>query len=240
MVQRLAGKPLSRQFLRCKTNALFHQPNNPSMLIRSFSIPFILLAALLLNYEHGKPETRQVKVQINKGSYLIAHGRTNLTKFHCQYIKSLSDTLLVMITRDERNKLILKNAEISLSVMEFDCGNKLITKDFRKLLQASDFPELKVEAIDIQSTKSLHENQNPEQYQSAISSAKISVTIAGRQHDYQLEIREPVNSHRGIYSGTLHVNIRDFGLVPPRKMLGLMKVNEKVDIDFYLNLSFSD
>lgn len=41
-------------------------------------------------------------------------------------------------------------------------------------------------------------------------------------------------------AGKSFSRIRDFGLIPPRKLLGLMKVNENVHIDFYLNLSFSD
>lgn len=210
------------------------------MSIKSFLILIVSFATLLCNDEPHKHNTPLVKVHINGGSYLIVHGRTNLTKFHCQYVKSLSDTLLVRVVPQEPNKLLLEHADINLRVMQFDYGNKLITKDFQKLLQVQDFPELKIEALDIASGEDLLKSQNQKQHTGMISSAKISVTIAGRQNEYNLEVNEPANGSPRTYSGSLHINIRDFGLIPPRKLLGLMKVNENVHIDFYLNLSFSD
>lgn len=208
--------------------------------MRSFSLLIVLFTTFLFNNEPRKDKISLVTIHINGGSYLKIHGRTNLNKFHCQYIKSLSDTLLVTITRDETDKLILENADISLNVLQFDCGNGLINKDFRKLLRAKDFPLIKIEALDIESDDKSLKKQGSNEGMIALSSAHLKITIAGKENDYELAVDEPEGAGNGTYSGTLQINIRDFGLTPPRKFLGLMKVNEKVDIDFYLKLSFLD
>ena len=210
------------------------------MPIKLFSLPIVLFTAFLFKNEPHRNNTPSVTVHINGGSYLTVHGKTNINKFHCRYTKSLSDTLHVGIIDDETDKLVLENASINLGVMQFDCGNKLINKDFQKLLQAGDFPELKIEVLGVRLKEDIETKQTLEPAQGAISSANIRITIAGKQNEYQLEVDQPANSQAGTYSGSLHINIRDFGLIPPRKFLGLMKVNEKVDIDFFMILSFLD
>ena len=209
------------------------------MPLRSLSIPIFLLTIFLFNEEPHDNNMSLARVHINGGSYLIVHGKTNLTKFRCQYLKSLSDTLFVRIVNDETEELILENASISLGVTEFDCGNKLINKDFQKLMRVVEFPELKVEALGIRLNKDDQIRGNSNQH-GAVYSVNTRITIAGKQNDYLLEVEELANASPDTYSGSLHLNIRDFGLTPPRKFLGLMKVQENVDIDFYLKLSFLD
>ena len=38
------------------------------------------------------------------------------------------------------------------------------------------------------------------------------------------------------YTGKLKLDITDFGLEPPKKLLGLLVVKKEVDIDFRINL----
>lgn len=208
--------------------------------MRLFSIPIVLFSALLF---YNGPQANMiplVKIYINGGSYLKIHGKTNLNRFHCQYIKSFSDTLSVRIIKEESNKLTLENAGISLNVLQFDCGNDPINRDFQRLLRAEDFPTLKIEALGIESNEEVHQRQKSMQNMGILSSAHIRITIAGKQNDYYLAVNEPEGEGKRTYSGSLQIDIRDFELTPPRKLLGLMQVNEKVNIDVYLKLSFPD
>lgn len=203
-----------------------------AMRINSIGLLFIVL---LFGVEPAGNRMSPVKIYIDEGSHLTIHGQTNLNKFHCQYIETLSDTLSIEVIRDDTHVLTFENARLSLKIMKFDCGNNLINGDFQELLGADGFPELMIEALGIRSIEPSYEKHSLKPVREILS-AQIRITIAGNQNDYDLEVSQPETTDQDTYTGSLRVDIRDFGLTPPKKLLGLMQVNQIVDIDFYLKL----
>jgi hypothetical protein len=64
--------------------------------------------------------------------------------------------------------------------------------------------------------------------------ALVSITITGVTRHYSIPIS--LNSNDEIYTvnGIKKLSIRDFGLTPQSKMMGMIKVSEWIDIDFHM------
>jgi hypothetical protein len=101
----------------------------------------------------------------------------------------------------------------------------MMTKDFIKLLKTNEFPTIEIEIIEISTLASK-------------TSAKATITLAGKQNTYQIPIN--TNPNNTVFSGILPLNIKDFSIEPPTKMLGMVVVHEKVDIHFSLQLEIVD
>ena len=63
--------------------------------------------------------------------------------------------------------------------------------------------------------------------------AYITMQIAGKSNTYTM----PVLVNADGYKGKLKMNIRDFGLVPPKKALGLIEVDEMIEVQFDLKVA---
>ena len=67
--------------------------------------------------------------------------------------------------------------------------------------------------------------------------ALLELFIAGKSQSYFIPLTVSKEDTDHIFvSGVLKLNIADFDLVPPKKVFGLIKVSEHIEIDFKLNL----
>jgi hypothetical protein len=61
-----------------------------------------------------------------------------------------------------------------------------------------------------------------------------SITITGITKYYSIPISFTNNGDLYTVNGNKKLSIRDFGLTPQNKMMGLIKVSEWIDIDFHM------
>jgi hypothetical protein len=163
------------------------------------------------------------RVVINERSSLSIHGKTNVNKFECGFGGTISaDTLYIASLRTEGEQ-VLRKAQLRISVADFDCGMKLMTEDMLELLNAKDFPFLSVTVLSLKKKGNIHE-----------SIARF--TIAGKSRDYKVPLTAKQSADWTYCVGTNEINIRDFGLTPPSKYWGAVKVDEIIQIEFNLIL----
>lgn len=160
-------------------------------------------------------------IQILENSELSITGDTNISGFGCEfntfYLEAYNDILYDKIG----DKLIFKNAILSLKNEGFDCGNRGINKDFHSLLNTKEYPKITLELTEINlagGDKSV---------------ACVKITIAGKEKVYVVPIAI-IAAPSPRFIGKLKLDIRDFDLKPPKKMLGLIVINEEIEIDFNL------
>src|SRR5690606_35331820 len=162
-------------------------------------------------------------VQILADSELTITGDTNINKFQCGFdTKRLERSKEISFTK-QGNNLKFKNAVLVLNNEGFDCGNKAINKDFHSLLRTNEYPTISLEVTELVI-------QNDSQ-----ALAKVDITIAGKNKNYTLPVNiadTPVDC----FTGTLKLDINDFGLKPPKKMFGLIVVKEDIEINFNLTI----
>ncbi|WP_127845214.1 YceI family protein [Psychroflexus aestuariivivens] len=180
-----------------------------SILISAFSLVFI-----------SSKKANTVDVLLKTQSEIYIKGTSNVNSFDCHYTGNLGGEVLQVKYTIGDNKLKFENTKIKLASDEFDCGGRRINQDFRELLTSSQFPEIEIELLSI-------ENIGNE--------FKITsrVKLAGISNTYNFKVEKFENDR---YVGELLVNICDFDLVAPKKMMGMIVVDEEIDIHFDLAL----
>lgn len=109
------------------------------------------------------------------------------------------------------------NNKITLNIADFDCKYDYITKDFRKTLSADKYPQIQINFGKFRKT-----NNGSYAY-------SAEVKLMNRIKTYTIELSE---NEKFLY-GKQQVKFSDFGIIPPKKMAGMIVVKDE------LNLSFS-
>jgi len=188
--------------------------------MKSLLITLLVLAFVCF----GFVSITKTKVKISPKSEVTINGRSNVNTFQCKYNSSyLEDEILVTSTSVNDSKITLNNAKMAIKSKGFDCANRMITKDFKTILKADDYDNINIEL------KELDVNNN-------YIMTKLNIEIAGKSKDYVIPMA--FNQKSNNVKGTLRLNIKDFNLKSPKKLFGLIEVDNNVDINFNLFLQY--
>lgn len=188
--------------------------------MKAFRITILVLTFLCF----GFTIVNKTKVRISPKSEITINGKSNVNSFQCKYNSNyLEDEILVTTIKNNDTKITLSNAKIAIKSKGFDCKNKMITKDFKTILKADDYDNINIEL------KELDINNN-------CLMTKLNIEIAGKSKEYVIPMA--FNEKNNNVKGTLRLNIKDFNLKSPKKIFGLIEVNDNVDINFNLFLQY--
>jgi hypothetical protein len=156
------------------------------------------------------------------GNYISIQGTSNVNEFQL----TLTNPDINEISEDTTTRSHYR--KIKLAVNNFHSENQKIAADFREMVQASKFPYIGI-SIEHRKTADFEET-------SGMTNFNIIITIAGVSNQYEVpcEVFSQTNAGYTI-SGSFSINLTDFKIDPPRKFLGLIKVNNEVYIDFLFN-----
>jgi len=191
------------------------------------SIIYFLFGLLLLNgyLVLNSSNAKSYRIYFSPESSVKIKGTTNVNAFKCQYnLSEFSDSLIVDFLENEK-EIEFNNTELILPNINFDCGHNGITKDFNKLLKTKEFPEIRLTILKVKTPKS----------NDCAATVILDITICGISNIYDIPIS--VNTDDGItVKGLLPINIEDFKLEAPTKVLGIIKVSKEIELDFYLKI----
>lgn len=180
----------------------------------------IIAVLILLSFGFTKNQT---KVKITNKSEVTIKGKSNVNSFECKYNSDfIENDLHVSVTRNN-SKIVLDGAKIAIKSTGFDCAHKMITKDFKSILKAEEYPYI---VINVKELNAVKEN----------ITAKLNVKIAGIEREYLVPVT--YNQTTNNVKGQLKLNIKDFKLKSPKKLLGMVVVNDNVEINFNLFLQY--
>jgi hypothetical protein len=183
---------------------------------------FFALFFIISGIAQTEFETREITILPN--SNLSISGTTNINEFECDFntLYFKGQDFKVHYSKNE-NVLHFKNSILPLENSNFDCGNRKINKDFHDLLQTKKHPKilLKLKEIDMSQGKN--------------ALVKLTFNIAGIDKDYEFPI-EITRNKQLCFDGKLQLNIKDFNLEAPSKIFGLILLDEKIVINFNLNI----
>lgn len=157
-------------------------------------------------------------------SELMISGDTNISGFSCNFNARMLPTNCAVTYRRNGEAIAFSNAVLVLNNRGFDCGNKQINKDFHDLLQTEEYPSIELELKKI----------SPGSANSPL--AQVIISIAGEKRVYEVPVKVLANPET-CFSGILKLDINDFGLQPPKKAFGLIKVKEEIKINFNLTVA---
>lgn len=165
-----------------------------------------------------------VKWGVLKGGMLRVNGTTNVNKFSC-VVKDYSspDTLVFY-----QNKTM--SGAVRLPVPGFDCMSAPLTEGLRKALNAKEFPFLTISFLSLDKYPAL---QSTEEMISGI----VSIELAGKTKKVAVHYRIFMDHQQVIHlTGKQSITFSAFGLTPPRKLGGMIRTDDQLDVEFYISL----
>ena len=144
-------------------------------------------------------------------NYVQINGSTNINNFRCVNNKFKSEIGLYNFSEKKLPYIIL-------NVNDFDCGNKMMTRDFQKILNAEKYPEMTIRFINFTKTQ-----------KSFLAVVEVEMMNQSKRYNVEFAIENKK------LVGRKNVKFSDFKITPPKKMGGMIVVKD--DLDLTLSLS---
>lgn len=170
-------------------------------------------------------KSNYLKWVVIPGGSLKVVGSTNVNNFSCDIINyAKPDTILVA----RGAPIIHLNGKIALDVQKFDCHNPVMTADLRKTLKSKQFPHLVISFISI--------NRYPEPgSRDKLTKGLVLIDLAGVTKKFEVDYRIVAATAQTIHlEGTRKVHFSDFNIAPPRKLGGMIRTNDELQVVFNL------
>ncbi len=172
-------------------------------------------------------------ITLKKESSLVINGSTNISKFKLTLDgKDFPGPQFNFNTFIDRDKITISKKRLSLEVKKFHSGNIIALNGFLDLIKSDKYPTMDIELHEINiynlSSEIAESTSINQLYYKGVASVKITLTGKTRNYDIPFKTFKRGVELSGI--GTIRINIRDFDLIPPVAMLGLVKISEWIDI----------
>jgi hypothetical protein len=191
--------------------------------MRRFS--FVLILFVLSTCEAWAQEYR---IFIDPKSQVSVFGSTNVNRFTFKYTEAITIDKAVRVKVNE-GTLKLHGGLIDLKVRAFDSGNGMMNSDFRKMMKEEINPFIQVELI------SLIPNWMPDgNWVEGKVEIIVEMNSISKKYTINCKIDNPGSL---LIYGREKIRLTDFDLVPPVRMMGMVKVNEYVDFDLSLRFT---
>lgn len=187
----------------------------------------LLLIPILLLTLQAKAQKSTFYLTVQPPSSLTINGKTNVNKYTCTIASySGSDTLVM---EGERGKgVIFSKGAVKLVATEFDCNMKVITKDFQKTIDVEKFPHIIINFISFGQEPTFQATE--EKFK-----GKITLSLAGKSKPVELRCAIKKDEKGDFHLiGRKDFTFSDFELKPPTKVMGAIKVQEKITVNFHL------
>jgi hypothetical protein len=166
---------------------------------------------------------------INENSNLAVNGSTNINKFSCE-IPSYDQTDTLYLEKGKGDKDIMLSGTVSLKIQSFNCHNGMMTRDLRKTLKEKEFPRLNIRFLSLSESPEL--TTEPKQI-----TGWVNIELAGTAKRFEVNYRVSMDAQKVIHLlGSRDINFSDFNLVPPRKLGGMIKTNDLLNVAFHLKM----
>ncbi|HLO80883.1 MAG TPA: hypothetical protein VK166_07995 [Chitinophagaceae bacterium] len=183
-----------------------------------------LLLIILICFSSFQARNAAGSWVIERNSTLAIDGSSNINQFTCdirEYVKS--DTLKSVIDQ-ARKKYFFSNSVLSVDLKRFDCHHKYITADFRKMLKTEEYPNLVIRFISLD-----------EFHEQGIVKGLVDIELAGKKKRMEINYNcSHIGSNQLRLQGEKLMKFSDFELEAPRKIGGLIRINEEINVHFNL------
>ena len=170
---------------------------------------YLIIAAILFSFAPSNEMLVITEKQIK------VSGVTSLGKFTCDYcLDDAKDTLISNQTNSSGT------LQFTIPVDEFSCGNFMLNRDFRKTLKSDDHPSARVRVSNLVKRENGYY-------------CTLRLEIVGKELTFE-------NFHLAKFShkltGKLMLSFGELDLHAPKKLGGLIKVDEKLTLQIELSI----
>jgi hypothetical protein len=163
-------------------------------------------------------------------SKLSIDGKTNVNAFTCAIAKYSGTDTLVLHEGGRNTRPVFVKGSVGLDASTFDCGMAIMTSDFRKTIRSDEYPAIVIDFISFERTPSYA--QKEENFKGIL---KISLAGITKLFEVDCSIEAKANGMIHLKGGR-NFTFADFGLKPPSRMMGTVKVKEELIVSFHLVL----
>lgn len=161
---------------------------------------------------------------IERNSTLAIDGSSNINKFTCDIREYVRTDTLRGVNDQAKKKYLFSNSSLFVEIRKFDCHHKYITADFRKMLKSEEYPNLVIRFVSLD-----------EFHHQGIVKGLVDIELAGRKKRMEIAYNcTHFGSNQMRLDGDKVMKFSDFQLEPPRKIGGLIRINEEIKVHFNL------
>jgi hypothetical protein len=167
---------------------------------------------------------------VQPDSQLIIDGKTNVNGFKCAIPRYLGTDTLVLHEGGRNTRPVFVKGSVTLDAASFDCGIALMTSDFRKTIKSKTYPTIVIDFISFERTPSYAYGE--EKFKGI-----INISLGGVTKLFEMNCTIEAKP-----SGLIHLKggrdftFSDFNLQAPKHMMGLVKVEQGLNVNFHLVL----
>lgn len=183
----------------------------------------IFIFILIVKFVAANPTGSEIKLSGYLFDEVIITGATNVNSFQLLYNEDRFTTLInYPVTANDK-------LQICIPARNITSEPKLMLADFLQMINAKEHPTIAI-SMNATTIKDLSIGE--------VLDHQICVAINGTKKEYQC-VSEILSCKQNeiCLKGKLNVLLTDFGIDPPRKFLGIVKVKNEVFISFRLLFS---
>lgn len=170
----------------------------------------------------------RVKWKVSEDSRLEIEGITNVSRYNCRLVDYSGGDVLIQNDKSGVGNMSWAG-EIVMEASNFDCHVPMMTRDFMKTVRAEDYPEIKIRFIELTGSDIPTEKE--------AFYGKVDITLAGVTKRFPLSCQlVSLNKNTKKLIGSQSFRFSDFGLEPPVKFMGAIKVRDDIKVNFELSL----
>lgn len=194
-----------------------------------------LLSALLFIILSGfssKPDRGVLihRLIVQPSSKLIIDGKTNVNDFRCAITQYFGKDTLELKEGGPNRRPVFTKGYVGLEASRFDCGMQIMTNDFWKTIKSREYPFVSIEFISFERLPQYDRVKD-------VFKGKLQISLAGVTKKFEMNCTiEPEQTGLIHLKGGRSFTFSDFNLEPPSRMMGLVKVDDALDVNFHLVL----
>jgi len=120
--------------------------------------------------------------------------------------------------------------QLRIDIKDFDCRNGIMTSEFKHTLKYQQYPQLTISFLSLEKLPA----DGPD---NTAVKGWVEVALAGVCKKFEIAYTSGRAGGNGFeLIGSRAFGFSDFGLKAPRKMGGLVRVNDQLDVQFRLRL----
>ncbi|MCB0588992.1 MAG: YceI family protein [Phaeodactylibacter sp.] len=196
-----------------------------------------LLATVLASSISPTTRPAVLSYRILHASKLFLEGTTNVNTFicKCDCVQSLPTLQFEMDVKKEGQEAIFEEAQLNIRTKDLDCGNRGMNKDLHETLKAGEYPSI---GITILEAGLLPDEKLACGEEWAHITTRARLTVAGVGRNVLLRVKARQTSPETYrFQSQYTIKMTDFDIEPPTAMLGLIKVNDEIEIHFDLTVA---
>lgn len=187
--------------------------------MKSIKFPILFLAVLLSGF-YSLQVTSQSFILNNSNSTLEVHGTSSLHDWHLETEKQSGE---IVITNSD--DLAISTLNFSVETESLKSGKSSMDKNTYKALKTDDYKTIDFKFKSIKQVNKLENNS----FKATIIG---DLTISGVTKSISLDITLNLNGTKVLLEGEKSLKMTDYGIDPPKALLGTIKTGDAIKIIF--------